>query len=553
MKRAILFWFIAISYVQSELPPSCESPIYCYGELLHAVQMARIFNDGKHFVDLKMRNNENQTLLNFQVLQKKYNYDVPTSDLLLFVDENFEDGNELESYNSTALNMSPPFLKEITNETVQSFAKDLLKIWPQLVRRVRAEVINDPSSYSFLPVPNPFIIPGGRFREYYYWDSYWIIDGLLISGMNEMARGMIDNFISVVKEIGFIPNGGRIYYLKRSHPPLLTFMAHLYYHQTKNLTWLKQNIETLAQELEFWNSRSVQVQRGERIYTLFQYKAVSKGPRPESYREDFLTASFFNDTAQQLQAYVNLKSGAESGWDFSNRWIFDQFGGNLANLSHIETTRLIPVDLNAFLCGAFRNIAELYTVLGNSSQSSIWYNRFVEIRAATANILWNRRDNIWYDYDLKLFKHRRKFYPSNLAPLWAKCFQRQKGHKLGRHAVEYLRKECVLNYAGGVPSSLDNTGEQWDFPNAWAPLQDIVVRGLHNTKYPPALRVASTLAKKWVNSNMLAFQSTGAMFEKYDAGVAGKYGGGGEYEVQSGFGWSNGVALRFIYNYYREL
>jgi hypothetical protein len=68
------------------------------------------------------------------------------------------------------------------------------------------------------------VVPGGRFEESYYWDSYWIIRGLLICDMTETAWGVISNLLEDVTNFGFVPNGGRIYYLDRSQPPLLTLM-----------------------------------------------------------------------------------------------------------------------------------------------------------------------------------------------------------------------------------------------------------------------------------------------------------------------------------------
>ncbi|KAF2898534.1 hypothetical protein ILUMI_07644 [Ignelater luminosus] len=471
----------------------------------------------------------------------------------LFVFQNFEEGRELVDYLLPDFNPTPSFVNEITNETVKNFTLDLLKIWPELARKVSDKVIQNQEQYSLIPVPNGFIIPGGRFREYYYWDSYWIIDGLLISGMNETAQGMIENFMSLVERFGFVPNGGRIYYLKRSQPPLLTPMTYIYFQQTRNITWLKSHIKTLAKELNYWVNQTVKVTKNKKVYTLAHYDAESAGPRPESYREDLLTASYFTDPQKQDQVYIDLKSGAESGWDFSTRWVFDENGGNSANLSHIQTRRVIPVDLNAFLCGAYKDISQLYYALGQVTESFLWQQKHLKIRTAIDAVLWDEKDGIWYDYDIKLNKHRRLFYPSSVTPLWSKCFEQNKGQELGKRVLNYLQDKHALGYLGGIPTSNDFTREQWDFPNAWPPLQDIVVRGLDNLRYKPAQEEAKVLARRWVNANMIGYQESGEMFEKYDAVVPGQYGEGGEYEVQAGFGWSNGVALRFIYNYYRKI
>ncbi|KAF5288691.1 hypothetical protein FQR65_LT11956 [Abscondita terminalis] len=400
------------------LPPSCDSPVYCYGDVLHAVQMARVFDDGKTFVDLKMKHSQDVVLENFARLQN------PTKEeIVQFVNDNFERGNELENHTLIDFNPDLPWIQEISNETVRTFTKDLLNIWPQLARKVKSEVFDNVDRYSFIPVPNAFVIPGGRFLEYYYWDSYWIVEGLLISEMYETARGMIDNFISIVDKYGFIPNGGRIYYLQRSQPPLLTPMAFLYLQHTKDTAWVKNNIRILEKELEYWKRQSLPVSvNGQISYTMYHYDAPSDGPRPESYREDYLTANYWDDEAKREEVYVDLKSGAESGWDFSARWVFDDKGGNVANLSHIQTRRVVPVDLNAFLCGAYRDIAEMYAVLGKFRAHHKWYNKYLALREAIDVVLWNEDDGIWYDYDVNESKHRKMFYPSNVTPLWSKCF-----------------------------------------------------------------------------------------------------------------------------------
>lgn len=544
------FLYLVVQTQTQSLPHSCESPIYCYGELLKTVQLARIYNDSKTFVDFKLIHPQNETLENFKVWQEQTGNNPTKDDVRRFVNENFEPGNELENTTLTDFDPNPKFLDEIKDLDVQNFTRQLILKWPTLARHIKTEVTQNSQLYSIIPVDNPFIIPGGRFREYYYWDSYWIIDGLLLNNMRETVKGMIDNFLSLVNRFGFVPNGGRVYYLRRSQPPLLTPMAYLYYQNTKNTEWLKKSIGTLEKELKYWSNQTVKVRQGLTQYTLLRYYAPSEGPRPESYGEDYATAGYFTDPQRKQQVYTDLKSGAESGWDFSARWIFNEQGGNNANLSFIQTSRVIPVDLNAFYCGALREISELYYNLGNLAKGVEYRIKYEDLKRAINQVLWNKEDKIWYDYDIKLNKHRRLFYPSSVTPLWSKCYDEWVGNALGQDVVDYLNKKGVLDYLGGIPTSDDNTGEQWDFPNAWPPLQDIVVRGLQNSKNKAAVTEAEILAKRWINSNMIGYNRTKAMFEKYDAVVPGQYGEGGEYEVQEGFGWSNGVALRFVKDYY---
>lgn len=148
-------------------------------------------------------------------------------------------------------------------------------------------------------------------------------------------------------------------------------------------------------------------------------------------------------------------------------------------------------------------------------------------------------------------KHRRYFWPSNLTPLWAGAMNDSVRAERGGKAVDYLFKKGIVNYQGGVPSSLFPTGQQWDFPNAWSPYQNLVIIGLDKSGNERAKDLARDLAHKWVNANIRGFDDNKVMFEKYHAQYSGQFGGGGEYHIQSGFGWSNGCVLELIHLYYR--
>lgn len=180
---------VAAVVLAQDLPPSCDSPIYCYGDLLRTVQLARLFNDSKTFVDFRILNSPNETLRNFDAFVRGSNSNPSRDEIRTFVNQNFAPGDELTIATLSDFNPNPRFLSQIKDSEVRNFTRNLIAIWPTLARRVKQEVYNNEDRFSLIPVPNTFIIPGGRFREYYYWDSFWIIEGLLISGMNETARG----------------------------------------------------------------------------------------------------------------------------------------------------------------------------------------------------------------------------------------------------------------------------------------------------------------------------------------------------------------------------
>lgn len=531
--------------------PSCDSLIYCQGDLLDTVQLAHIFDDSKTFVDMMMKATPKQTLKNFEEFMNSTNHN-PTKDQVEdFVNKNFEEANELENWNPQDYNSRPKFLSQIDDVVVRDFARNLVRLWPILARKMKPEVLQNSDKHSLIPVPNGFIIPGGRFTEFYYWDTYWIIQGLLISEMHDSVKGMIENYITMVQKYGFVPNGGRVYYLNRSQPPLLTLMAASYTKYTRNREWLRSNIKHLDTELRYWlNNKTTSFKKGGVEYALAHYRSNSGSPRPESYRQDVRTAAFYEDERARKECYAELKSGAETGWDFSSRWIFDANGGNNANLTYIHTSRVIPVDLNSFLCKAFKELAGMYRTMGDIRNAAFWLEKSLSWQKTIESVLWHEKDGIWYDYDSVLERPRAMFYPSNVAPLWAGCTSKLQAPKLGKRVLSYLRTNGIFAYDGGIPTSLENTGEQWDYPNAWAPLQALITQGLDYSRNQEAEAAAESLAKTWLKANIRGYIDSQQMFEKYDALHSGKNGGGGEYNVQAGFGWTNGFALELVERYF---
>lgn len=527
------------------LPPPCDSEIYCYGPLLHAVQMAKLYKDDKEFVDMGMSLPPEEILKNFENLSRTHNYSIPRDKLAAFVNTSFRaKGQELEVWTPEDWKESPQVLKNISDPQLRTWAERLHKLWKKLGRKVKAEVINQPQLYSLIPSKHPFIVPGGRFLEFYYWDSYWIMEGLLLSEMPQTVKGMLQNFLDLVLLLGHIPNGARVYYKQRSQPPLLTLMMNSYFSYTQDLPFLRDNIDKLALELDFWtNNRSISVSAGNKTYILNRYFVPFGQPRPESYSKDFELATPLQE-GEQATLYTELKAGAESGWDFSSRWFNGTSKPN--SLISIRTSRLVPVDLNAFLCQAEALMSQFYNILGNSQQAQKYQDLRTQRMEAMQALMWDQQKGAWFDYDLDKKQKNPEFYPTNLAPLWAGCFR---DSKVVDQALKYLEDSQILTYRSGIPTSLRDSGEQWDLPNAWAPLQDLIIRGLAKSPTPRTQEVAFQLAQNWIRTNYDVYSRTSSMYEKYNILNGGQPGGGGEYEVQEGFGWTNGVALMLLDQY----
>ncbi|XP_052759357.1 uncharacterized protein LOC113519591 [Galleria mellonella] len=537
-----------------DLPPSCSKLVYCDSQLLHHVQLQRIFKDSKTFVDLQMRNDQNTTLAAFDDLLNETNNNPTAEQLKSFVDKYFDATSELEDWTPEDHTDNPAFLQSIRDEQLKKFGKDINGVWPILGRKVKPEVFEKPEQYSLVPVSNGFIIPGGRFKEIYYWDTYWIIEGLLISGMRDTARGVIENLIEILKKFGHIPNGSRWYYQERSQPPLLTAMMSLYIRETQDIEFLKANINALEDELKYWlDTKIVAFDKDEQSYTLLRYFAPSLGPRPESYYEDYTDAQQFDTQERRNEFYIDLKSAAESGWDFSSRWFIDSNGENTGDLKTIRTRDIIPVDLNAIFANALQNMAYFRAILKQPLHAAHWAYMAKQWKSSIEEVLWNEEHGIWYDYDISNNQHRRYFYPTNIAPLWMGVVDKRLVKKHAPRVMKYLSNSPGLKYPGGIPASLINSGEQWDFPNAWPPLVSMVVNALEALGTDDSKELAFYVAQTWVRACHKGFTENKQMFEKYDAETPGRFGGGGEYTVQFGFGWSNGVVLEFLTKYGRRL
>ncbi|XP_045521591.1 trehalase-like isoform X1 [Pieris brassicae] len=540
---------VATLATAEDLPPSCTKRVFCNSKLLHHVQMSRIFPDSKTFVDRHLLNDEETTLSAFQELLDQTN-DKPTEKQIReFVNKYFDESSELESWTPPDFNSNPQFLSSIRDGELRQFAKDINDIWPTLGRKVKQSVIENPDQYSFLPVTHGFVIPGGRFTELYYWDTYWIIEGLLVSGMKETVKGVLENLIELVNKLGHIPNGSRCYYQQRSQPPLLTSMVSLYIHATNDTEFLKNNIQSLEAELNYWLDTQIYTfDIGDKAYTLLRYYAASEGPRPESYQEDYTNAQIFDNDKRKTQFYIDIKSAAESGWDFSTRW-FIKNGTDKGNLTDIHATELIPVDLNSIFAKALKNMAYFHALINNYRIASHWSHLAKQWTNNIEKVLWDVEDGCWHDWDLVNKKFRKYFYPINIAPLWMGIADKEFVVENAPRILKYLKESHGLDYPGGIPTSLVKSGEQWDFPNAWPPLVSLAVNAIEALELPEAKDLAFRVAQSWVRSCYKGFSDNKQMFEKYDVEVPGRIGGGGEYTVQTGFGWSNGVVLEFIAKY----
>ncbi|CAN6300388.1 unnamed protein product [Urochloa humidicola] len=468
-------------------------------------------------------------------------------------------GSDLEPADLPDFDPEPRgFLPRVGSPEARAWALEVHALWKDLARQVAPAVAERPERHTLLPLPGRVVVPGSRFREVYYWDSYWVVRGLLVGKMYDTAKDIVLNLVYMVETYGFVLNGARSYYTNRSQPPLLSSMVLDVYGATGDVEFVRRAFPSLLKEHRFWISEihnvPIRDNHGQ-VHNLSRYQARWNKPRPESATIDEELASKINSVADKEKLYQQIASTAESGWDFSSRWM-----RNSTDMTTLATTYIIPVDLNTFIFKMERDIAAFAKLVGENST----YEKFLEAskarHIAINSILWNSEMEQWLDYWLptdgdcqqgvyqwKSAAQNRKIFASNFIPLWLNAHHsvRFADAAKSKRVMASLQKSGLL-CAAGIATSLTNTSEQWDFPNGWAPVQHLIAEGLLHSGSEEAVKLAEDIATRWVRTNYAAYRVTGAMHEKYDVEACGKSGGGGEYKPQTGFGWSNGVVLSFL-------
>uniref|UniRef100_A0A914YQJ2 Trehalase n=1 Tax=Panagrolaimus superbus TaxID=310955 RepID=A0A914YQJ2_9BILA len=516
--------------------PVCDgelADIYCRGDILAT---AWYFNLQDVCPGTKLQLPVETVLKNFAKLSKP----IKIEDFKEFCSENFEFVPYLEAARIADWNSNPDMFKKINNERILFLAKFINRQWPLLSRKFTNDVLLNRTLYPVVPVPNAFFVPGGRFQVYFYWDSFWILKGLLATDMIDSAKNILENFAFIIKYHGFIPNSGHIQLSRRSQPPLFTQMIADYFNKTKDIQFLKSVLPLLKKEMQFWeNNRTINITFDGNNHSFFQYRSISNCPRPESFLVDFLAAKDQSALPNEV-IWSSLASACESGLDFTSRWF-----GNPKNRKGIRTNLIIPVDLNVFIVQNFQLISGWSEFFGDYKEAKYYNQKAKKLLNSINTVLFDKEEGAWFDYDIHTKLLRKDFYPSNIFPLMINYDNRNFCDKI----INYLEQTNIFDFKGGVPSSLDNTShEQWDYPNSWAPSVHLFVESLSSCSSNYKAKIyAKTTALKFVFNVLNGVEKFGKIWEKYDARFDdGRSGEGGEYLPQFGFGWTNGAALEFI-------
>ena len=537
MKKIFFACIFFIPLLLTAQEKSFATPDKIYGQLFKDVQLQKILPDGKTFVDCIPKRKVTDIMYDYGMMKG------PNMNLKKFVEDNFN------------LPITPQ-LNYIQKEN--SAAMHIKNLWGVLKREADVSPLwegKEGNGGSLLALPYPYIVPGGRFREIYYWDSYFTMLGLRASDETAMIENMVKNFDYLIEAFGHIPNGNRTYYLSRSQPPFFCMMVEMLAGIKGNSIY-KKYLPSMQKEYAYWMEGADSIKEGEackrvvkfsNAALLNRYWDESTEPRPESYKEDYEIAEA---VALQLAMRIkiaspeklkqlldeskastcrHLRAAACSGWDFSSRWFADP-----QNINSIETTSIIPVDLNCLLYSMEIIIARGLKLRGRPKGSQAFSQKAAKRKAAIIKYCWNNDKGFFFDYNITMLQQSEIITAAGIFPLFVKIATPAQAAAVAKTV------ELTLLKVGGIVTTTNNTGQQWDAPNGWAPLQWTSVMAFKNYNNN---QLAKTIAQRWLALVEKVYANTGRLMEKYNVEDLSKEAGGGEYPAQDGFGWTNGVYL----------
>lgn len=485
-------------------------------ELFTDLHASGLWKDGKEISDAILTNDPQKVLADYKS-QKE------------------EPGFNLETFFSLNFSKAPSRETNYISDTEAPVTEHINKLWDILSRTPESS-----DHYSTLvKLPYPYVVPGGRFNEIYYWDSYFTMLGLAESKRVDMIEHMVKNFAWMIEEVGFIPNGNRTYYLGRSQPPFFSLMVALLAEE-KDRSILNDFLPALEKEYHFWMEGSDKLTASDpsykRVVLLEDGSILNRhfdnipNPRAEMYQDDVELIDSQGDAGKKT--LLNIRAACESGWDFSSRWCDD-----FDKLETIRTTNLVQVDLNCLLYHLEKLIASVYQENGDTAMCEKYLALCERRKQAINTYFWNEEECFYFDFNWVKKCHSTSINAAAAYPLFFEISAADQA----RGVAKIIDRELLKD--GGLVTTNYESGQQWDAPNGWAPLQWIGIKGLRNYGHE---QLANQIKERWVSLNVKVFKSTGKLMEKYNVVDTNLESGGGEYPVQDGFGWTNGVLLKLL-------
>jgi alpha,alpha-trehalase len=382
----------------------------------------------------------------------------------------------------TARKLLPRKRTDLLPEDVQAARDYIRSFWHNLER------FHPKDDESLLGLPKPYLVPSYDehasfdYDELYYWDSFFMVQGMLGGQENpELVEGILEDLLSLFRRFRIIPNGSRTFLMGRSQPPFLTtFIWDVYNTYDPDKKWLDAAMETAKQEYEVvWHGTK---KPNERL--------VHKG----------------------LSRYYDIN--------------------------------YLPVDLNALLYKYEMDFARHARLNDDKREAAKWEQAALARKETMDKLMWDRTRGLYYDYNF--VKEKRGNISSLAAyfPMWAGMVSEKQAAAMVKSLRRFENKGGLattdaLPLGQYVPGSMP---VQWAYPNGWAPLHFIVVEGLLKYGYHED---AKRIASKWLRNNLDWYNINGVFLEKYNVVNPEKPPQKGVYPSQTGFGWTNGVFERF--------
>ena len=456
-----------------------------------------------------------------------------------------------------------------------------VSVLPRRIEKIGDVRTEELATAGLLYLPNPYVVPGGRFNEMYGWDSYFIVLGLEADGHAALAKGIVDNFLFEAEHYGAVLNANRTYYLTRSQPPFLTSMIRAVFENPASFAptpsgriearaWLARAYELAQKDYETW----IRPEHKAGATGLARYYDYGSGPVPEMADD----STYYPDVIRWLIAHLKeggegfLVKGSEgpdageaarlkqtscdvhvsvvcmNAWANGYRLSKDFYAGDRAmRESGFDpsfrfgpfsgaTHHYAPVCLNSLLYRYERDLAHFAHLLVKPRDALRWERRAGLRSAAMTRYMWRAKEGVFADFDFTHARTSTYAYLTSLYPLWAGVATREQ-------AAQMVKSLSVFERPGGLSMSTTKSGLQWDEPFGWAPTNWIADAGLEATGY----RVeAARIAREFDATVDAGFARDGTIREKYNMAA-----GGAEVQVSAGyktnevgFGWTNGVYLK---------
>lgn len=391
-------------------------------------------------------------------------------------------------------------------------AKKLLEYisgaWDKLICGSQNGVKTGKNPEDVLYLPYDYIVPNKeKFNVMFYWDSYFIIQGLKTEKRYELIKNIVDNCLYEVKNYGRVLNANKRKWATRSQLPYLSLMIQEVYNIREDKKWLETAFNLAKKEYnDYW---------------LDKFHLTPAG-----------LSRFYDESGTDKFYSRAYKSRAESSWDMSPRY------------DDKDVHNLAPVDLNCNLYRYEKDFSDFSRILVKKEEEKKWRSRAISRKKLINKLMWDEKDGLFYDYNFAVKEKKKIKSLASYQTMFVKLAGRKQAEKMKKNLKLFETKSglaaCDRDYG--------HKDRQWNWPIVWAPLQLICHRGLKNYVYE---KEAEKIGKNFVKLVFENWQKTGKIWEKYNGLTCGTEAPFDRYKNQSGFGWTNAVAEVFIKEIYK--